>query len=273
MPDDGAKPRPTLLSAMRFYVRVLGYFMQDWPFVLLTIFFIILATLCALLQPFPLAILIDSLAGKQPSNHWAYRVIERVTPHSGGMVRQIIALAIITFVLRLLQELFTMGRTLANIRVGYSGLMRARCDLFNKLQQLSLAYYKSQPQGDAIYRLSQDVYGLQAILNVIVNAVTVSILTIGFLIASVVPTARFAQPVGALVLYPMIGLSGLFVPLASLPTGLRAVASVLPMTYAVSLLQGIWRGEGWIAHTGDVVGLLVAFLVCTAISARVFRWE
>ena len=50
---------------------------------------------------------------------------------------------------------------------------------------------------------------------------TLSILSIGFLIASLVPTARFAQPVGTLILYPMIGLSGLFVPLASLPPALR----------------------------------------------------
>ncbi|MEO8335966.1 MAG: ABC transporter permease [bacterium] len=102
---------------------------------------------------------------------------------------------------------------------------------------------------------------------------TWSILSIGFIVASIVPTARFAQPIGALILYPMIGLSGLFVPLTSLPPGLRAVAKVLPMTYAVSLLQGIWRGEGWIAHAGDVVGLVIAFLVCVTISARVFRWE
>jgi ABC-2 type transport system permease protein len=102
---------------------------------------------------------------------------------------------------------------------------------------------------------------------------TWSILSIGFIIASIVPTARFAQPIGAIILYPMIGLSGLFVPLASLPPGLRAVARALPMTYAVSLLEGIWRGEGWTAHFGDVLGLLLVFLVCTAISARVFRWE
>ena len=35
---------------------------------------------------------------------------------------------------------------------------------------------------------------------------TWSILSIGFLIASIVPTARFAQPIGAIILYPMIGL-------------------------------------------------------------------
>ena len=50
---------------------------------------------------------------------------------------------------------------------------------------------------------------------------TLGILSIGFLIASLVPTARFAQPVGTLILYPMIGLSGLFVPVASLPPALR----------------------------------------------------
>ena len=76
---------------------------------------------------------------------------------------------------------------------------------------------------------------------------TVSILSLGFLIASLVPTARFAQPIGTLLLYPMLGLSGLFVPVASLPPVLRAVARVLPLTYAVSLLRGIWHGEGWSA--------------------------
>src|ERR1017187_1709678 len=46
---------------------------------------------------------------------------------------------------------------------------------------------------------------------------TLSILSIGFLIASIVPTARFAQPIGAAILYPMLGISGLFVPVALMP--------------------------------------------------------
>jgi ABC-2 type transport system permease protein len=102
---------------------------------------------------------------------------------------------------------------------------------------------------------------------------TVSILSLGFLIASVVPTARFAQPIGTLVLYPMLGLSGLFVPIDSLPPLLQGVARALPLTYAVSLLKGIWRGEGWLAHGGDVAALILMFLLFLAISTRVFRWE
>jgi ABC-2 type transport system permease protein len=102
---------------------------------------------------------------------------------------------------------------------------------------------------------------------------TVSILSLGFLIASIVPTARFAQPVGAIILYPMIALSGLFVPVESLPSQLRGLARILPITYAVSLLQGVWQSEAWSAHIGDVAALAAAFVVCTAISAKVFRWE
>ena len=102
---------------------------------------------------------------------------------------------------------------------------------------------------------------------------TVSILSIGFLIASLVPTARFAQPVGAFILYPMIALSGLFVPIASLPPVLQTAAQVMPLTYAVSLLEGIWRGDAWSAHAGDLLALAIVFVVCTALSAKMFRWE
>jgi len=102
---------------------------------------------------------------------------------------------------------------------------------------------------------------------------TWSVLSIGFVIASIVPTARFAQPIGAVVLYPMIAFSGLFVHISDLPRVLRAVAHVLPLTYAVRLLEGIWNGDGWVAHLGDVAALAVLFLLFTAISARVFRWE
>jgi ABC-2 type transport system permease protein len=102
---------------------------------------------------------------------------------------------------------------------------------------------------------------------------TWSILSIGFLIASIVPTARFAQPIGAVILYPMIAVSGLFVPVESLPPVLHTVVRILPMTYAVRLLQGIWNGDGWLAHMSDVAALTVLFVVYTAISAKVFRWE
>lgn len=102
---------------------------------------------------------------------------------------------------------------------------------------------------------------------------TVSILSLGFLLASLVPTARFAQPIGTIVLYPMVGISGLFVPVAEMTAPLRALARVTPATYAVSLMRGAWHGDAWTAHAGDLASLALFFVVCTALSARWFRWE
>ena len=102
---------------------------------------------------------------------------------------------------------------------------------------------------------------------------TLSILSMGFLIASLVKTARFAQPVGALIFYPMMALSGLFAPIEALPPVLQIIARLLPLTYIVSLLRGIWTGESWFMHLGDLAALAIAGAIFVAISARVFRWE
>jgi ABC-2 type transport system permease protein len=125
--------------------------------------------------------------------------------------------------------------------------------------------------GKRYYPVNVDVPVISFTIALLIS--TASILSIGFVIASLVPTARFAQPVGALVLYPMLGFSGLFVPVAALSPGLQTVARVLPLTYTVSLLQGIWKGDAWSAHTSDVAALAAVCAVCTAISAKVFRWE
>ncbi len=102
---------------------------------------------------------------------------------------------------------------------------------------------------------------------------TFSILSLGFVIASLVPTARFAQPIGAVVLYPMLALSGLFFPVDKLPRTLRAIAYLFPTTHAVALLNGVWDGSGWGAHLVNVAALVLLFAAYTALSTRVFRWE
>ena len=34
----------------------------------------------------------------------------------------------------------------------------------------------------------------------------------------------------------------------------------MPLTYAVSLLEGIWKGDAWSAHMGDLAALAVVLL-------------
>jgi ABC-2 type transport system permease protein len=102
---------------------------------------------------------------------------------------------------------------------------------------------------------------------------TLSILSLGFVIASVVPTARFAQPISAAVVYPMLALSGLFFPVDRLPRALEVIAYALPTTHAVALLNGAWDGSGWGAHWVNAAALMVLFAAYTALSTKVFRWE
>ncbi len=102
---------------------------------------------------------------------------------------------------------------------------------------------------------------------------TLSILSLGFVLASLVRTARFAQPLGGAVLYPMLALSGLFFPIDRLPPVLRVMAAAFPTTHAVSLMQGIWDGSGFAAHWVDVGALILIFAVCSALATKVFRWE
>lgn len=169
---------------MSFYLRAISYFKADAGKIALSLLVISAMTACGLLQVYPLAILTDNVFGPYSPAGWVSRFFFRAAPD--GKVGQVVTLGIIVLVLRLVQELLQMGMTLLNIKIGYGGLMRVRCDLFKKLQELSLAYHKSQPQGDAIYRLSWDTYGFQTILNVAVQTVVVSSITLLIMIGIMV---------------------------------------------------------------------------------------
>ena len=67
--------------------------------------------------------------------------------------------------------------------------------------------------------------------------------------------------------------AGLFVPIDALPPALQTIARMLPLTYAVTLLRGIWRGEGWLAHAGSAAVLALVFVIFTAAASKVFRWQ
>ena len=161
---------------MNTYTRAISYFQRDSGKIVVSLLLIGLSTVLGLLWPFPLAILIDSVLGSKHSDDWLYQLFFRLVP-SGDKLTQIVALAGAMFALRMLSELLRFVQTLVNIRIGYNGLMRVRCDLFRKLQELSLAYHRSQPQGDAIYRLSYDTLGFQALLNVLVG-ILVNVVTL-----------------------------------------------------------------------------------------------
>jgi ABC-2 type transport system permease protein len=83
---------------------------------------------------------------------------------------------------------------------------------------------------------------------------------IGFILAGTMPTARTAQIVAMVLMYPMLILSGAAWPRELMPAGVQNVANFLPLTYVVNLLSGLWKGEAWGNHLLDV-GVLLGLLV------------
>lgn len=159
---------------MQFYKRAISYFRDDLGKIIFSLAFTGGFVVLGVIWPLPMAILIDSVLNQKSGNQWFYRWFDALTP--ADRVQRVLILAGLMLVIRMASELMRMYQTLINIKIGYNGLMRVRCDLFKKLQALSLAYHKSQPQGDAIYRLSYDTLGFQSVLNVItgvlVNTIT-----------------------------------------------------------------------------------------------------
>ena len=106
-----------------------------------------------------------------------------------------------------------------------------------------------------------------------VGVTTVAILCMGFIVASMVGTARFAQLIGSVIFYPMLVVSGMFVPLSSMPPPLALLGTVLPMSHAVALLRGAWVGAGWLVLLPHLGALALTIATCLALTTRVFRWE
>lgn len=102
---------------------------------------------------------------------------------------------------------------------------------------------------------------------------TTSILSLGFVMASLVRSARFAQALGAALTYVMLALSGVFFSVDRLPRWLQLVAYALPTTHAVSLMRAIWGGAAWSTQLTTLGALALIFAACIAFSARWFRWE
>ena len=167
----------SLRDDLPLYRRALGYYRDDLGRVLLSLALIGLMTALGVLSPVPLAIFFNSFDDGEGADSFVYRLFDWAPRGGPAMV---IALAVSMLVIRLLSEFARAWQTQVNIAVGYAGRTRVQADLFQKLQGLSLRYHRSQPQGDAIYRLSYDTHGFQGVLNVaagaVVNVATIAVM-------------------------------------------------------------------------------------------------
>jgi hypothetical protein len=88
---------------------------------------------------------------------------------------------------------------------------------------------------------------------------TVSILSLGFLIASIVPRRASRSPSAPSSCIRCSSCPGCSIPAQLLPAWLQH----LPLSYAVIAAAGHLEGRAWSMHMGDVAGLAAVFVICT----------
>jgi ABC-2 type transport system permease protein len=115
--------------------------------------------------------------------------------------------------------------------------------------------------------LPQDAIGVVVALLV----GTAAFGAIGMLFATVVRSSRSAQGIGLLLFFGMWLISGTAPPRAVLPSGLRDLAGVLPLSRLVTAVQDPWFGFGW---SGTDLAVLAAYAVGAGAPALwFFRWD
>lgn len=102
----------------------------------------------------------------------------------------------------------------------------------------------------------------------------ITILGIGLAIGGWAKNERQAAPLGNIIVFPMLFLSGTFFPRFLMPQWLQAVSNYLPLTPVIDGVRMIVTEGKHLTQIGPQLGLLAAWtLVIYVIAFRVFRWE
>lgn len=123
------------------------------------------------------------------------------------------------------------------------------------------------------------VFDLNVVGNVFALAIfltlsIVSILGIGLSIGGWAKSERQAAPLGNLIVFPMLFLSGTFFPRFLMPEWLQTVSNYLPLTPVIDGIRLIaTEGKSLVEVSSQISLILFWTVVVYAIAFRVFRWE
>lgn len=100
-----------------------------------------------------------------------------------------------------------------------------------------------------------------------------SIATLGFIPASLAPTARSGEVIANIMYFPMLFLSGAALPQSMLPDVLKNISLALPLTHAIKLMQGVWLGGHFWDYPVHLMVLSGFILAGLLVSVKFFKWE
>jgi ABC-2 type transport system permease protein len=93
------------------------------------------------------------------------------------------------------------------------------------------------------------------------------------MLAGVIPSARMATVIGNSLFFPMLFLSGIAIPLSTMPAKAGRVGGWSPMGHAVHIMQGLWTGQSWAELQTSLIVLGAFMVVSVAVTLKAFRWR
>jgi ATP-binding cassette subfamily B protein len=127
------------------------------------------STAAALLQPWPLKLVVDSVLGEVAPP-------ALLAAPSRTVLLSLLVAAIVG--LQLVVGALTMLGTNLVVRAALRMVFRLRCALFEHLQKLSLAFHDTTRVGDSLYRVAWDTYAVQTLVNNAIVPATTATLTL-----------------------------------------------------------------------------------------------
>src|SRR3954468_22906522 len=132
---------------MTNYRRALSYCWKDRGLVLLLLGMITFCIGVGLLQAWPTAVLVDAVLTPNPRQTSIFHRIF-LAPLPDNKLAQVIGVAMIGMVLKIVQDTIVTLRVMLNNRLKYNGVARTRAALYEKLHDLDVTYHRARPQGD-----------------------------------------------------------------------------------------------------------------------------
>ncbi len=146
----------------------------------------------ALLRPWPLKLVLDSLLGHVPLPAWLHLVDSRLHAFVGPIVSPgyllLLELCVGLLLIEILSGAFNVLSTYVLSSVALRMVFRLRCAVFDHLQTLSLRFHIANPVGDSMYRVTWDTYSVQTVFNAFVQSLTAAVTLVG--IATVMLTCN-----------------------------------------------------------------------------------
>jgi ATP-binding cassette subfamily B protein len=136
---------------VRYLPRVLRYLRPHWRAAVVSVVVAVAVSLLALLEPWPLKVLFDSVLGSVPAPAVVARVME---PLKHDKATLLLVVVVAGFALTLVGNALKVLNSYYETRVSQRMTLDFRSELFRHAQRLSLDYHDRTPGGALIYNIN-----------------------------------------------------------------------------------------------------------------------